>query len=66
MKQYFLVRGVMLGGGSLAHTGCPLLGIPGPAPMDAGEEAQIMVRFVCSDLNTKSLCLLSVLLSWIR
>lgn len=53
-------------GGSLAHTGCPLLDIPGPVPMDAGEEAQRTVRFVCSDLNSKSLCLLSVLLSWIR
>lgn len=64
MKQYLLVRVVVLWGGSLAHTGCPLLDIP--VSMDAGELAQRMVRFVCSDLNSKSLCLWSVLVSWIR
>lgn len=60
-ETVFPAQGCGLWGGSVAHTGCPHLGIPGPVPMDAGEEAQGMVRFVC-----KSFCLLSVLLFWLR
>lgn len=61
-ERVFPGQGCGAVGASLAHTGCPILDIPGPVPMDAGEEAQRMVRFVCSDLNSKS----PVLLSWLR